>query len=148
MHTHNGHIPTRYLGSTRNYALELRRDGPNPGAGAVVYTDADYAPKYGNAYDNYRSTSGYVAYFGTSAVSWRSRRQPVMATSSAESEYYAAADAAKEAVRLRGLYSALYSINRPVILRIDNKSALSQSQDPASLDASKHIHRPAGSLPS
>ena len=51
----------------------------------------------------------------------------------------AGAAAAKEAVRLRGLYSALYSINRPVVLRIDNKSALSQSQDPASLDASKHI---------
>ena len=105
----------------------------------VVYTDADYAPKYGTAYDNYRSTSGYVGYFGTSAVSWRSRRQPVLATSSAESEYYAAASAAKEAVRLRGLYSTLYSITRPAVLRIDNKSALAQAQDPASLDASKHV---------
>ena len=62
-----------------------------------------------------------------------------MATSSAESEYYAAAAAAKEAVRLRGLYSTLYSISKPATLRIDNKSALQQAMDPVSLDASKHI---------
>ena len=127
----------RYLGSTKSHALELRREGPDPGV--VVYTDADYAPKYGTAFDNYRSTSGYVGYFGRSAISWRSRRQQVMATSSAESEYYAAAAAAKEAVRLRGLYSTLYSISKPATLRIDNKSALQQAMDPVSLDASKHI---------
>ena len=75
---------------------------PLPNPGVTVYTDADYAPKYGSEFDNYRSTSGYVGYFGSSVVSWRSRRQPVLATSSAESEYYAAASAAKEAVRLRG----------------------------------------------
>ena len=62
-----------------------------------------------------------------------------MATSSAESEYYAAAAAAKEAVRLRGLYSTLYSVTKPAALRIDNKSALQQAMDPVSLDASKHI---------
>ena len=61
----------RYLGSTKSHALELRREGPDPGV--VVYTDADYAPKYGTAFDNYRSTSGYVGYFGRSAISWRSR---------------------------------------------------------------------------
>ena len=37
------------------------------------------------------------------------------------------------------MYSTLYSITRPAVLHIDNKSALAQASDPASLDASKHV---------
>ena len=87
----------RYLKGTRDYALTYTRDPDldpshfNP----VGYSDADWAPKYGDHYDNYRSTTGWVFFLGGNAISWRSRRQTRTAKSSAESEYYAAADAAK-----------------------------------------------------
>ena len=51
------------------------------------YTDADWA---GLSYDR-RSTSGYVFSFGSGAVSWRSKKQPIVALSSIEVEYRGAA---------------------------------------------------------
>ena len=46
------------------------------------YTDADWA---GSTYDR-RSISGYVFSIGSAAVSWSSKKQPIVALSSTEAE--------------------------------------------------------------
>ena len=58
------------------------------------YTDSDWA---GNL-DTRKSTSGYLFILFGGAVSWKSARQSIVATSSTEAEYIACTDAAKEAL--------------------------------------------------
>jgi hypothetical protein len=63
------------------------------------YTDADWA---GNVSDR-RSTSGFMFSFGSGAVSWSGKKQPIVALSSTEAEYKSAAIAACEVVWLQKL---------------------------------------------
>ena len=49
----------------------------------MVYTDADYA---GSLVDR-RSSSRYCTFLGGNLVTWRSKKQNVVARSSAESEF-------------------------------------------------------------
>ncbi|XP_020987448.1 secreted RxLR effector protein 161-like [Arachis duranensis] len=59
-----------------------------------AYTDADWV---GNVIDR-RSTSGYCTFVGGNLVSWRSKKQSVMAQSSAEAEFRTVAHGICEAL--------------------------------------------------
>ena len=48
-----------------------------------VYIDADWA----GAMDNRRSTSGYFTFVGGNLVTWKSKKQNIVACSSAEAEF-------------------------------------------------------------
>ena len=67
------------------------------------YSDADWAGDV----DNYKSTSGYVFQIGSTAISWRSRKQTSEALSTAEAEYMALAAAAQEAIWIQQLSTDL-----------------------------------------
>ena len=56
------------------------------------YVDASYNTDP----DDSKSQSGYVFILNGAAVSWRSSKQSVVATSTTEAEYIAASEAAKE----------------------------------------------------
>ena len=56
------------------------------------YSDASFANSYGS-----KSISGYCFLLSGSLVSWYAHTQPVVALSTAEAEYMALTDAAKEA---------------------------------------------------
>jgi len=94
----------RYLRNTANLAIQY--NGQNPEQDTTVgYTDSDFAGDL----DDQKSTSGYVIMLAGGAVSWRARKQPLVAFSTVEAEYIGASDAAKEAIWIQSLYArALY----------------------------------------
>jgi hypothetical protein len=73
----------RYLQGTPDLGLFIdRASSPTT---LTVYTDADWA----GCPDTRRSTSGFAAFLGTSLISWSSKRQQTVSSSSAETEYRA-----------------------------------------------------------
>jgi hypothetical protein len=100
------------------------------------YSDSDMAGDV----DDRKSTSGVAYFFGESPVSWLSQKQKVVAQSSYEAEYIAAATAACQGVWLRRLLGDLMNKEEErVVLNIDNKSAISLCKNPVHHDRSKHI---------
>jgi hypothetical protein len=67
------------------------------------YTDVDWAH---NVSDR-TSTSGFMFSFGSGAVSWNNKKQPIVALLSTKAEYRGAAIVACEVVWLQKLFSDL-----------------------------------------
>jgi hypothetical protein len=100
------------------------------------YNDSDLAGDL----DSRKSTIGVLFFFGRSPVSWQSTKQRVVALSSCEAEYIAAATAACQGVWLARLLSELKDAEIQVpVLRVDNKSTISLVKNPVHHDRSKHI---------
>jgi hypothetical protein len=100
----------------------------------VGYVDA----AYGNNTDC-KSTSGFCFTLNGSIISWHSKRQPVTAFSTAESEYIAAAEAAKEAIWWRLFMEELGYPQSTTILFEDNEACILLSKNPQSHHRTKHI---------
>ncbi|KAF5812790.1 putative RNA-directed DNA polymerase [Helianthus annuus] len=73
----------RYLKGTAGHGVLFKTNGHLK---VELYTDADWAGDKGNR----RSTSGYFSLVGGNLVTWRSKKQKVVALSSAEAEFRAA----------------------------------------------------------
>ena len=81
------------------------------------YSDSDWA---GDPIDR-RSTTGYCFFLGDSLISWRSKKQTVVARSSTEAEYRALADTTSELLWLRWLLEDLgVSQHMPTTIYCDN----------------------------
>ncbi|XP_014489926.1 uncharacterized protein LOC106752708 [Vigna radiata var. radiata] len=70
----------RYLKGTIDHGLQLRHES-NPHL--TAFCDADWA---GDTVDR-RSTTSYIIYYGSNAISWSCKKQPLVAKSSTEAEY-------------------------------------------------------------
>jgi hypothetical protein len=77
---------------------------------------------------------------GGGVISWSSKRQSTVATSSTEAEYMACCHAAKEAVWLRMLLRAVGHVQKnATVLHCDNQGALILTADPSFHSRAKHI---------
>jgi hypothetical protein len=128
-------VTLKYLVTTRTFRLTLGGTGATRLAGM---TDSDYA----NCVDTRRSVSGYAFSIGSGAgaVSWSSRKQDIVTTSTTEAEYVALANATKEALWLRQLLGELgYCQTGPSLLLADNQGAIVLSEDQSNHACTKHI---------
>ncbi|GJU65064.1 retrotransposon protein, putative, ty1-copia subclass [Tanacetum coccineum] len=93
----------KYLRDTKDmflvYGGDIKRE-----LRVSCYTDARYLTDA----DDLKSQNGYVFVLNGGAVDWKSTKQSIFATSSAEAEYTAAYDASKEAVWLMITKGARY----------------------------------------
>jgi hypothetical protein len=91
------------------------------------YSDSDLAGDL----DSRKSTTGVLFFFGRMPVSWQSTKQSVVALSSCEAEYIAAATSAYQGVWLARLLSELKDAEIHVpVLRVDNKFTISLVKNP------------------
>jgi len=88
----------RYLKGTIDLNLVLGRQMKG-GFDLVGWTDSNWAQDP----DDRQSTSRFAFDVGGGVISWSSKKQPTVATSSVEAEYIASANATKETVWLRTL---------------------------------------------
>ena len=122
----------RYLRGTSEKCLRFQRQG---GVTLSGYCDSDFA----GCVDTRRSTSGYVFLLSGGAVSWSSKRQPVVVLSTTEAEYIAGTHAAQEALWLKRFLGDLGWEQGRVLVRCDSTSALRLMKNPEFHARTKHI---------
>ena len=87
-----------------------------------------------------KSQLGFCFLLAGGTISWESRKQRVVATSSAESEYIALAEAAKEAYYLRYLLAELgYASDGSTTIYSDSQSAQHMAKFKGHHSRTKHI---------
>lgn len=102
----------------------------------VGFSDADLAGDV----DTRRSTSGVIFYLGDNPITWQSSKQKVVALSSCEAEYIAAATATCQALWLARLVTDMAGVQPGTPeLKVDNQATIALSKNPVFHDRSKHI---------
>ena len=123
----------RYLKGAPAQGLLYEDKGSNQ---IIGYSDADWA---GSPSDR-RSTSGYCIMIGGNLISWKSKKQEVVARSSAEAEYRAMALATCELIWIKQLLQELrWKDVRSMRLICDNQAALHIASNPVFHERTKHI---------
>jgi hypothetical protein len=139
---HHGHAAKnlmRYLKSTVKNRLRFSPGGARDYL--AVYSDADWASDKADR----KSVSGSVVMFGNGPISWSSKKQKSVSTSSCESEYVALASCTKQgqwvAQVLRDLDRGTYigKDTNTVQMFSDNQGAIALTKNPHLHERSKHI---------
>ena len=124
----------RYLKGTTEMGIFYKKGGGS--TDVVAYSDSDFAGDL----DDQRSTSGYVFFFGSGAVSWASKKQPIVALSTTEAEYIAAAFCACQCVWIKRVLEKLDpKEQKSTLILCDNNSTIQLSKNPFFHEKSKHI---------
>eukprot|EP00253_Pinus_taeda_P012033 PITA_12033 len=90
--------------------------------------------------DDWKRTSGYVFHMGLGAISWASKKQPIVALSTAEAKYVAATAAACQAVWMRRMLRSFGQEQEKVtVIFCDNSSAIALSKNSVFHKRTKHI---------
>ena len=124
----------RYIKGTMEFGLVYAKGTRNylPSG----YSDSDLA---GNIEDR-RSTGGMAFYLDESLITWVSQKQRCVALSSCEAEFMAATAAACQGVWLKNLLSRITDMKQgPVVIYVDNRSAINLAKNPVFNGRSKHI---------
>ena len=123
----------RYLRGTINFGIYYKKGGSDE---LLSFTDSDYA---GDTEDR-KSTSGYVFLLSSGAVSWSSKKQPIVTLSTTEAEFVAAAMCVCQALWIKRVLKELgHSNNECTEVKCDNSSTIKLSKNPVMHGRSKHI---------
>lgn len=123
----------RYLMSNPSQGILL---ASSSAAELKGYCDSDWA----TCPMTRRSTTGYCVLLGNSPISWKTKKQSVVARSTAEAEYRSMAMAACEITWLSALLKdmGLQSLP-PAVLFCDNQAALAIAANPVLHERTKHV---------
>jgi hypothetical protein len=122
----------KYLKLTAKFGLTFK---PSKTWNLTGYTDSDYA----NDLDTRKSTTGYIIQLNGSTISWNSKRQQTIATSTAESEYMALFETVRELVWCNKLINELVKHTYTINLGCDNQSTIKLAKNPVMHQRTKHI---------
>ncbi|GJS72474.1 putative ribonuclease H-like domain-containing protein [Tanacetum coccineum] len=121
-----------YLKGKPSLGLWYSKDSPLE---LVAYTDSDYA----GATQDRKSTTGGCQFLGNRLISWQCKKQTVVATSTTEAEYVAAASCCGQVLWIQNqLLDYGYNFMNTVIY-IDNNSTICIIENPVQHSKTKHI---------
>jgi hypothetical protein len=110
--------------------------GVNNNTEIVGYCDADWA---GDRNDR-KSTTGYCTFIGGNLVTWKTKKQKVVACSTAESEYRAMKKLTNEVTWLKMLLQDFgIEQNSPITIHCDNQAAIHIATNSVFHERTKHI---------
>jgi hypothetical protein len=124
----------RYLKGSLSYGI-LYKKSQNEEMSLYGWTDSDYAGDL----DDRKSTSGYVFKIGSGAISWSSKKQPIVTLSTTEAEFVAAASCACQSIWLRNVLQHLRIDQNSTVIFCDNSSSIKLSKNPIMHGRCKHI---------
>lgn len=105
------------------------------------FVDSDFS----GCPDTSRSTTGWIFMLGGAPISWQSQRQGSISHSTAESEYVAASEAAREAIWVKDFFNELaipgLDPMSSIQLNVDNEAAIKLTKNPEFHTKTKHIRR-------
>jgi len=104
----------KYLNSNKNYKITYDGKGD-----IIAYTDSDFA---GDINDR-KSTSGNIVLMGRNPICWNSKKQTVVATSTAEAEYISASLCIKKILWIKNVLFELLNFKKPITIYTDNKAS-------------------------
>lgn len=118
----------RYLKKTEDMGIFFDKKDKS---GLVGYADAGYLSDPSTA----KSQNGYVFILNGAAISWKSQKQTLVATSTNHAEIIAIYEASRESVWLRSMINWVFDscgftkIEKPTPLFEDNAACITQAQD-------------------
>ena len=122
----------RYLKKSPGNGIWMKNNKSNEICG---YSDAEYAGSFDR-----KSTTGYCTFVGGNLVTWKSKKQNVVARSSAEAEYRAMASTASELTWIKQLLEELnFKIGGPMQMFCDNNAARHIASNVVFHERTKHI---------
>ena len=123
----------RYLKGSIDITLKYKKSESGELTG---YSDADYAGDL----DDRHSTTGNLFLMSEGAVTWSSKKQPIVTLSTAEAEYVSLSTAAQEATWICHLLSDLHMLPKePTTIMEDNQGAICIANNPVIHSRTKHI---------
>ncbi|TYK01384.1 Cysteine-rich RLK (RECEPTOR-like protein kinase) 8 [Cucumis melo var. makuwa] len=123
----------RYLKTTPGKGLMFRKTDKKT---IEEYIDSDWA----RSVVDRKSTFGYCTFVWGNLVTWRSKKQSVVARSSVEAEYRAMSLGICEEIWLQKVLSNLHQeCETPLKLFCDNKAAINIANNPVQHDRTKHV---------
>ena len=132
-HTEAVYWALRYLKASPGKGLFFEK---NKDYEIYGYTNADWAEDQTDR----KSTSGYFMFVGKNLVTWRSKKQKVVARSSDESMFRGMAYSVCELLWIKWIMQDLgLNYPKPMMLYCDNNAAIAIANDPVQYDKTKHV---------
>ncbi len=127
----------RYLKGTINLGLVYGRSTRHPPPyGLIGYADSNFARDP----EDRKSVIGYCFFLNGAVVSWRSKKQQTVSTSTTEAEYIALGHGAREAEWIKRFVNELeMEVTETVILHGDNEMSIALTKNAESQRRTKHI---------
>ena len=132
-----GHKALRYLNMTKEWKMKYKAAGP---CALVTYTDSSYAP------DGGKSHGGAVVFWAGCPIAWKSSRQTLVTTSSAETELLEASEGALLMYSIDALLTDVGATPTDRELRVDNSAAITLASDEGGSWRTRHLKVRSGAL--
>lgn len=124
----------RYLKETRN--LKLKMSTKEADEEITMYSDSDW----GEDRKDRKSNSGWIMQLNGGTIGWSCRKQAIVALSSAEAEYIALTEAAKEIMWIKSVIKQFMKENNTTQrIFTDSQSAMSMISNQGFSNRTKHI---------